>query len=131
MGAAIFRRGRLLLLLRSPTVPFPGQWEIPGGHVEEGETLEEALIREVKEETGFDVVVGRPFHAWSYRLPSRLGRLVPTVEIDFQCRGATTSTPRLDAGEHTGFAWVLREELVRYPTAAVLDAIHRRAFASR
>ena len=43
-------KGEFLLYLRDnkPDIPFPGYWDLIGGHVEEGETPEEALIREVK-----------------------------------------------------------------------------------
>ena len=45
-------RGEFLLYLRDnkPEIPFPDHWDLIGGHVEEGETPEEALVREVKEE---------------------------------------------------------------------------------
>jgi 8-oxo-dGTP diphosphatase len=51
------RRGRLLVYLRDdkPDIPFPNHWDFFGGHVEEGETPEEALVREVKEELGVDL----------------------------------------------------------------------------
>ncbi|MDX9948536.1 MAG: NUDIX domain-containing protein [Bacteroidales bacterium] len=49
--------GEFLLYLRDgkPGIPFPHHWDMIGGHVEEGETPEEALIREVKEEIDFDL----------------------------------------------------------------------------
>lgn len=49
--------GEFLLYLRDgkPGIPFPYHWDLIGGHVEEGETPEEALIREVKEEIDFDL----------------------------------------------------------------------------
>jgi 8-oxo-dGTP diphosphatase len=49
--------GELLLALRDnkPGIPFPDHWDLIGGHVEAGETPEEALIREVKEELNFDL----------------------------------------------------------------------------
>jgi 8-oxo-dGTP diphosphatase len=48
---------QFLLALRDnkPGIPFPDHWDLIGGHVEEGETPEEALIREVKEELNIDL----------------------------------------------------------------------------
>jgi 8-oxo-dGTP diphosphatase len=49
--------GEFLLYLRDnkPGIPFPGHWDLIGGHIEEGETPEEALVREVKEELDIDL----------------------------------------------------------------------------
>jgi 8-oxo-dGTP diphosphatase len=50
-------KGEFLLYLRDnkPDIPFPDHWDLIGGHVEEGETPEEALVREVKEELDIDL----------------------------------------------------------------------------
>jgi 8-oxo-dGTP diphosphatase len=50
-------KGEFLLYLRDnkPDIPFPDHWDLIGGHIEEGETPEEALIREVKEELDIDL----------------------------------------------------------------------------
>jgi len=50
-------KGELLLYLRDgkPGIPFPYHWDLIGGHLEEGETPEEALVREVKEEINIDL----------------------------------------------------------------------------
>jgi 8-oxo-dGTP diphosphatase len=50
-------RGEFLLALRDNKswIPFPNHWDLIGGHVEEGETPEEALVREVKEELDIDI----------------------------------------------------------------------------
>ncbi len=60
-------RGELLIYLRDnkPGIPFPGHWDLIGGHVEEGETPEEALVREVKEEIGIDLKEFRFFREYS------------------------------------------------------------------
>jgi 8-oxo-dGTP diphosphatase len=50
--------GRILLVLRA-TEPGRGQWSIPGGRLEPGETDAAAVVREVREETGLQVTVGR------------------------------------------------------------------------
>lgn len=53
-GACILRRGRLLLIRRGAD-PGKGKWSIPGGLVELGENVEDAMVREAKEEVGLDV----------------------------------------------------------------------------
>jgi 8-oxo-dGTP diphosphatase len=49
----------MILLIKRDTVPFRGFWALPGGRTEPGETVEQAIVREVKEETGLDVAVVR------------------------------------------------------------------------
>lgn len=50
-------KGEFLLALRDnkPGIPFPNHWDLIGGHIEEGETPEEGLVREVKEELNIDI----------------------------------------------------------------------------
>lgn len=50
-------KGEFLLYLRDnkPDIPFPDHWDLIGGHVEEGETPEEALVREIREELDIDI----------------------------------------------------------------------------
>jgi 8-oxo-dGTP diphosphatase len=58
VGAAVHdAEGRLLLIQRGHD-PHRGRWTLPGGRVEAGETLEQAVVREIREETGLDVRVG-------------------------------------------------------------------------
>jgi 8-oxo-dGTP diphosphatase len=53
----------VLLLLRDdiPTIPYPGMWDIPGGHVEPNETPSACIVREMKEEMGIDLTGHRLF----------------------------------------------------------------------
>jgi len=46
-----------ILLIKRLTVPFKGYWALPGGRVDSGETVEQTVVREVKEETGLDVAI--------------------------------------------------------------------------
>ncbi len=59
-GASILfvnARREVLLFLRDrkPDIPYPDTWDVPGGHVEQGETPEECIVREMKEEMGIDL----------------------------------------------------------------------------
>ncbi len=61
--------GRILMSKRRPDQPMPNLWEFPGGKVEPGEPPEAALVREVREELGCQIAVGRihqvVFHAYA------------------------------------------------------------------
>jgi 8-oxo-dGTP diphosphatase len=56
-------QGQILLQLRDdkPTIPYPNMWTIPGGTIEEGETPEQAIEREMMEEMGIEAKAYRPF----------------------------------------------------------------------
>lgn len=77
VGAVAVTAGRLLLIQRG-TPPEAGQWSLPGGRVELGETLAEAIVREVNEETGLDVLCGEPL-GWV----ERIGEHHHFVIVDF------------------------------------------------
>lgn len=54
--ALVEKDGKILMGMKAPGVgPYPDTWRLPGGKIEEGESEEEALVREVKEETNLDV----------------------------------------------------------------------------
>ncbi|MBX7534688.1 NUDIX hydrolase [Qipengyuania sp. GH1] len=69
------REDRLLAYLRDDKsgIPFPGLWDLPGGGREAGETPAECAMREVEEEFGLHIPVGRI--VWSRRYPSPFGGL--------------------------------------------------------
>ncbi len=66
MGAVAVR-GNDLLMIRRGHGPAAGRWSVPGGRVEHGETLAEAVVRELLEETGQEGLCG-PFLGWVERL---------------------------------------------------------------
>jgi 8-oxo-dGTP diphosphatase len=58
VAAAIERDGRYLVARRTRPADVAGRWEMPGGKVEAGETEEQALIREIREELGVEIAIG-------------------------------------------------------------------------
>ncbi|MDQ0992848.1 (deoxy)nucleoside triphosphate pyrophosphohydrolase [Streptomyces sp. V3I7] len=70
VGAALLDDGRLLAARRSAPPELAGRWELPGGKVEPGETPEDALVRELREELGVDAeVVERVPGEWPLKSP--------------------------------------------------------------
>lgn len=57
VGAVVLNKNREVLLIKRGRPPRKGEWSLPGGAVETGETIEHAVAREVREETGLDVKV--------------------------------------------------------------------------
>ena len=118
--------GRIFLQKRSPARKlFPDTWDIVGGHLEAGETVAEALRREVTEETGWQVsVVLGPVGEFTYTGNDGLVRL----ESDFLVRvDGDLERPRLEAGKHTEFRWLAEDELdVLDASGDVNDALIRR-----
>ncbi|NLB13869.1 MAG: (deoxy)nucleoside triphosphate pyrophosphohydrolase, partial [Gammaproteobacteria bacterium] len=68
-------RGRVLLARRTVGRDLAGLWEFPGGKVEPGETPEQALVRELREELGIEVRPGAPLIAVAQAYPTKRLRL--------------------------------------------------------
>lgn len=65
--ALITNGKQLLLVKKSADDPHhPNEWEIPGGRIEFGESLEAHIKREIMEEVGLDIVIGKPFGMWTW-----------------------------------------------------------------
>ncbi|RKR89397.1 NUDIX domain-containing protein [Micromonospora pisi] len=102
--------GRIFFQRRSPQRKlFPDTWDIVGGHVEPGEGIEDALYREVTEETGWTVsIVLGLVGEYTYIPDDGLTR----VETDFLVRvDGDLSRPRLEEGKHTEFRWLGEHEI--------------------
>jgi mutator protein MutT len=86
IGGVIVHDGRVVLVKRR-FEPLAGQWSIPGGAVEAGETLEACVVREMNEETGFVVEVGPVVEVLDRITRDDEGRvLYHFVLIDYLCR---------------------------------------------
>jgi mutator protein MutT len=109
-AAVVERDGAFLLTRRLDGTHLAGHWEFPGGKLHTGETLEECLAREIREELDADVEVGPEILSTVHHYPDR------SVELRF-FRCALKSDPRPTMGQE--MQWVAPRDLpsVRLPPA--------------
>jgi mutator protein MutT len=130
VGAVILDAGRVLLVRRGQE-PLKGEWSLPGGAVEVGETLEAALVREVCEETSLAVVVGPVLEVLDSIRHDADGRAqYHYVIVDYACRvRAGTPTAAVRGTDADDVQWVPVEELDRYRVTTTAIAVIRKACA--
>jgi ADP-ribose pyrophosphatase YjhB (NUDIX family) len=125
VGGVIIDDQRVVLIKRKYE-PLAGQWSLPGGTLELGESLEAGVAREVFEETGLDVVVGPVVEVFDRILLDAASRVqYHFVLVDYLCRpvGGT-----LRAGSDVDDAvWAHVGDLARYEITAKATAIVHRA----
>ncbi|MBV6396021.1 MAG: NADH pyrophosphatase [Anaerolineales bacterium] len=120
VGAFIFNRQGELLLLQSHK--WPGRYIVPGGHVELGETLEQALVRETKEETGLDVHSIEFINFQQFIYDPAFWKKRHFIFFDYACKTDDANVILNDEAE--GYVWVephqaLTLELDRYTRCSV------------
>jgi 8-oxo-dGTP diphosphatase len=111
VGAVVIHDGRVLLIRRGKE-PLRGRWVIPGGTVEAGETLHEALVREVREETGLTVRPGEVVFVFDRILRDDGELTYHYVIIDYLCE-YVAGTPQA-ATDAEAVALVRPEDLPGY-----------------
>ena len=103
VGAAIVRDGAVLCAQRGPGKSLAGYWEFPGGKIEAGETPQQAVVREIREE--LDATI-------------RVGDLIDTIEYDYpafhlsmDCFWCEVASGELKLLEAEAARWLTKEEL--------------------
>jgi ADP-ribose pyrophosphatase YjhB (NUDIX family) len=136
VGGVVVYDGRTLLIRRGGP-PLQGEWSIPGGLLEVGETIEQGVARELAEETGLEVRVVELIEVFERIFPAPSNAdgtpgdparpQYHFVILDYLCemRGGTLSAGS-DAME---FAWAREEELANFDVTVAVNHVLRKAFA--
>ena len=119
--AAIIRRGNEIFATQRGYGEFKDWWEFPGGKIEPGESLQQALVREIREELDATIEVGELLQTveWDY----------PTFHLTLHCFWCELTCEALHLNEHEAASWLDREHLrsVKWLPAdyGILDEIDR------
>jgi ADP-ribose pyrophosphatase YjhB (NUDIX family) len=111
---AIIVEGQRVVLVKRGHAPLAGEWSIPGGALELGETVREAAAREACEETGLTVVPEQLLGVYDRVLRDESGRvLYHYLLVDFLCR--PTGGVLCAAGDADEAGWFTLEEIKKLP----------------
>ncbi len=101
-GFVVNRKGEFLVVRRAMNDSLPGIWEMPGGKVEFGEDPKAAVVREVREETGLDIIPIRPLNTGSSVKDNKHSTRIAFMAIkSWLDQGVTLSR------EHTSYKWII------------------------
>jgi len=127
VGGVVIIDGRAVLIRRG-NEPRKGEWSIPGGKLELGETLAEGVRREVREETGLEVEVGELIEAFERVYRDAEGRVrFHFVILDYFCRASSVNA--LAGGDALDVALVSENEFERFGLGEAVARVLRKAFA--
>ncbi|MCC8163955.1 MAG: (deoxy)nucleoside triphosphate pyrophosphohydrolase [Lachnospiraceae bacterium] len=101
--AAVIRHENKIFATQRGYGEFKDGWEFPGGKVEPGETPEEALVREIREELDTDIAVGERIARIEYDYPA--------FHLSMDCFWAEVLSGDLVLREHEAARWLTKEEL--------------------
>ena len=126
VGAVIVQNGRAVLVKRTGE-PLAGEWSVPGGVLEIGESLRQGIEREALEETGLVVVAGPVLDVFDSISADPDGRTrYHYCLIDFLCRAVSGE---LRAGsDAAAVRWISRDELETFPMREPVRGVIRKAF---
>lgn len=126
VGAVIIQENRVVLVKRG-SPPLQGEWSLPGGVVELGETLRTAAEREAREETGLIVKAGEVLEVLDRIIPGERGApQYHYVLIDFLC--AVEGGELCAGGDAADVSWASGKELAEFELESTALAVIRKAF---
>lgn len=127
VGGVVIHGGRALLIKRG-SAPLEGQWSIPGGTLELGESLQEGVRRELLEETGIEVRILELIEVFDRIFRDASGEIqYHFVIVDYLCE--LVSGEASAASDVTATAWVTEADLSNYKLTEAATRVIRKAFA--
>ena len=106
VAGIIKKKDRVLIGRRAPHEKAPGLWEFPGGKLEEGESKEAALKRELKEELGLETTIGSLYSSYVYKYPH--------VQYHLYFYNVSKFSGTLQFNSHDKLEWITIDQFADY-----------------
>lgn len=108
-AAVVHLDGKILITRRAPGQKLAGMWEFPGGKLEHGETPQDCIIRELREELGVESVAGEILTSTMYTYPGGAIELIAVIVV--------LQSTQFTLQVHDLFEWVRPQELLQHDLA--------------
>ena len=121
MKAFVIHNGKVLIVRESTKYQDgtnAAKYDIVGGRIKPGQAFDESLRREIREETGLEVELGRPFYVGEWR-PVIKGEPAHIVATFFECQASTNAVRLSD--DHDDYQWIDPKEFQKY---ALIPNLH-------
>lgn len=120
--AFIVKENKLLMVKKSEQDPKnPNKWEVPGGRMEFGESVEQHIKREVKEEVGLDIQIGEPFAIWTWKIKKTKAdgkdeqvQIVAVASVCYAESTSVTDSGQVEDDYLCDMRWVPIDEVMSY-----------------
>lgn len=129
VGGIVIKENKVLLV-RHTYGSFKGKWIIPGGHVEAGENIDDAILREIKEETSIDAKVKNIISVRSIILPDGSSEIYIVFLLDYISGTPTPDNIENDAAEFFDIEKAIRDEKVVYLSRYLIEKVWRKNYNS-
>lgn len=111
VGTFLFYESKFVIVLRHPHKPNGNKWGLPAGKIEEGETTDEAAVRELFEETGYRVQPDELIHLGDFSFGQENPYIFATYRVDLDALHEV----KLEESAHAEYRWVTPEECDALP----------------
>ena len=127
LGGVVFDSGRVLIVQRNDDEEIlPNIWELPSGKKDPLENADDALLREIKEETDVDVEIIMPFSVFNY-LIEKPGEIRDSTQINYLTKPLAKPVVKLST-EHQAFSWIKKDETDKYTLTETVKTVIKNAF---
>lgn len=130
LGGVVIKDNKILIVQRNMGEDiFPGLWELPSGKKEDLETAEDSLVREVKEETGLDILPVAPFDVFNYQI-EKPDVIKDSTQINYLVKPVNDQDELnvILSDEHQNYKWITIDEIDIYNLSDSIKLVLKKAF---